>query len=408
MFTFKELQDEVKRRATLNQSGTQFDTAVKNVVNLSIRTIANLRLWRSLRRRDKFQTVASFSTGTASVSVGATSVTFVGANLITNNVQIGRRIKFSGSSTLFDITAITGENAATINLNYDGSEALSGGTFTILGQGMYNLPIQTSRPAILWHEAFDYVYPIEYVTDRAFMDSNIDLDDDQEPLIYRMWGEDWVINQPRTAGLINCVSSSTADTAAEVTIFGVVSGYPDSEKISLNGTTTVPTAKSFTSIERITKDSSTTGRVTVTSDSGNTSIAVLPAGNTTTGIQYKKIELFPYPDDVYQINVQYYKEPYKLVNDDDIHEIGSDFDNAIILLSTATLNGEQSKDKNVANFYSLYEKEIQMLTRKNVDKLDWLPRLQRWGDGQRSRAHGPHKSLSYMQLGSKFGPSSRY
>ena len=33
MMTFKDLQDEVKRRATMNEGGTQFNTAIKNIIN---------------------------------------------------------------------------------------------------------------------------------------------------------------------------------------------------------------------------------------------------------------------------------------------------------------------------------------------------------------------------------------
>ena len=33
MFLFKDIQDEIKRRATRDQGGTQFDTGIKNVAN---------------------------------------------------------------------------------------------------------------------------------------------------------------------------------------------------------------------------------------------------------------------------------------------------------------------------------------------------------------------------------------
>ncbi len=47
--TFKDLQDEVKRRATRDQGGTQFDTAVKNLINMSLIRIANESPWTALR-----------------------------------------------------------------------------------------------------------------------------------------------------------------------------------------------------------------------------------------------------------------------------------------------------------------------------------------------------------------------
>ena len=49
MFTFIDLVNEVKRRATRDQGGTQFDTAIKNVVNTSLFRVAREAPWRQLR-----------------------------------------------------------------------------------------------------------------------------------------------------------------------------------------------------------------------------------------------------------------------------------------------------------------------------------------------------------------------
>jgi hypothetical protein len=340
-------------------------------------------------------TVADFSTGTVSITNGLKALTFVGSNIVTAGVQIGRRIKIG--STLYEIDSITGENAATIKLPFAES-TVSGGTFTIMGQEFYNLPIQTSQPAILWTETDGYPEVLSYVTDRDWLETEIDYDDSDVPDMYRMWGEDCVQNQPRAASVMTSVSSTT-DTA-QVTFFGNVSGYPDSETITLNGITPVATTKSFTSIERITKDATTAGRVTITANAGTTTIAVLPVGDTANAYMYKKIQVFPLPDDIYEIHVAYYKEVQRLVGDDDIHELGQDFDEAIILLATAKLQAEQSKE-DVKTFFSMYENEIKILKRKNTDRLDWLPRL---GRPFSKGAAGFHPFLSYRQVGPKFGP----
>lgn len=57
MFTFKDLQDEVKRRALRNQAGTEYDEEIKNLLNTSLLRISREAKWRTLRRKTKFTTV---------------------------------------------------------------------------------------------------------------------------------------------------------------------------------------------------------------------------------------------------------------------------------------------------------------------------------------------------------------
>jgi len=406
--TFKDLQDEVKRRATRDQAGGNYDVAVKNLVNNSLFRIANETPWRPLRRENYFDTLPEFSTGTVSATPGSKSITFVGSNLITNGIITNRHIKINtGSRTLFKLASITGENAATLDEAYDGTVAVTNSGYIIYGQEVYNLPIQCGRVGMIWHEGFDVPYAMEYVTNRAFIESGCDWDDSDTPVAYWMWGEDWVITQPRQSSVLS-VSSSTVSDTGTITIFGTVSGYPDSEIISYGAVG----IKLFSSVERVVKSGPTIGRISVTSNAAAEIVAVLPAGDTTAGIKYQKVQLYPAPDQIYRINVVYYKEPFRLVNDNDIHELGQEFDECIILLATSKLQGEQSK-KDVETFAALFANELRVLRRKNADKLDHLPRRGRPsqafnGRGGFGSGHGPHPWLSYQQFGSKYGPSGWY
>ena len=402
--TFKDMQDEVKRRSTRNQGGSNFDTASKTLINNALLRLANEAPWRSLRRESSFDTVGEFTTGTVSATVGSKSITFSGSNLITNGILPGRRISFgSGSSTLHTIETITGENAATIDLVFDGTAALSGSTFTIFGQEVYNLPVQTGRVGMIWHEGFSYPYSMNYVTERKFIESGTDFDDSDTPVLYWMWGEDWAVEQPRQTSIISLVSSGTSDTGT-VTVFGNVSNLPDSETITINGTASSSGSKVFQSIERVVKGQSSIGRITLTANSGDDDIAILPVGDTTAGIKYKKVRVYPSPDAIYKINVVYYKEPFRMVNDSDVHELGQDFDESIILLATAKLQGEQSK-KDLDKFFTLYKDELHILRKKNADKLDFFPTRERPGQRGLGNRSGPHSRVSYNQFGSRFGPS---
>jgi hypothetical protein len=199
-------------------------------------------------------------------------------------------------------------------------------------------------------------------------------------------------------------SSVITDTSQAVTIFGTVSGYPDFEQVSLTGTAAAIGSKSFTMVERVVKDASTTGRITVDANSGNTTVAVLPVGDTTDGIQYRKVQLYPLPNSAFDINVWYYKDPYRLVNDYDIHELGQDFDEAIICLSVSKIKYETSQAEG-DKWFGLYKDELRTLRKTNTDKPDWLPTLKKPGSGRGDDLI--HPQLRASQVGSYFGIRTR-
>lgn len=379
-FTFSDLKAEVKRRATRDQGGTQFDIGIMNTINTSLWRVAREAKWRSLRRSTAFDTVTRYTTGTGAVAAtnGSKSITVTGATFLTNGIRIGRYVTFSGSQKYFKIATITGETTLTINENYDGTTTTTG-TYAILGQEEYVLPIQCSHQMFLWHKAYGYPCALTYSPSHQFYSSGATDTDENIPIAYRMWGQDSTLDRLRAASVVTVVSSSASDTSIPITVFGVVSGYPDYEVINTNGTTPAAGSKSFTSVERVVKSQSTAGRVTVTANTGSTTVSVLPVGNTTTAPVYSRIQLYPLPNAVIPINVNYYKLPFQLVNDGDVHELGEDFNEAIILLSVAKLKAEQNQ-KEDADFYKFYQDEISSLKKTNIDKPDWFPQLQRPND----------------------------
>lgn len=411
MLTFADLQSEVKRRATKDQGGTQFTTGIQNVINTSLFRIGREAPWRVLRRSTYFNTETSYSTGTGAVSVTASANTFsvTGATFITDNIQIGRKIKFGTDSGYYIIRTITSETAGTIDRLYGGTTSTTT-SYEILPTEQYNLPIQVNPTRdFLWHNAYGYPMQLEYTPEQDFRGYHVNDHTVAKPIAYRMWGNDMVITQPVTASVIRVVSSSASDTSKSITVFGIVSGYPDYEIIVTNGTSAVSGSKSFTSVERVSKAASTVGRITVDANSGADVIAVLPVGLTTLGIFYPKVQLYPLPDGIYPINVSYYKDPWGLVNDGDIHEFGQEFDEAIILLATAKIKYESSMKEDGDSFFSLYVDEIKSLKRTNCDKVDWYPTLRKPRDSRGNRGPRVGRWLSYLQIGSggNYGPSYR-
>lgn len=410
--TFSDLQSEVKRRATKNQGGTNFDAGIKNIINSSLFRLSREANWRSLRREGSFNTVASYTTGTGTLSIthNATTISAPSATLLNDGVNTGRWVKFDGSSTYYRISAISSNTVFTIDQVYSGTTSSTIG-YEVFPQEVYNLPIQCSHRMFLWHMAYGYPRQLDYVVEQDFYQSNVQRVYKAPPTHYHMWEGNMTIAQPKSASVVTISSSASGDTSVAVSVYGTVAGYPDMEIIntnSSNGTTSSAGSKLFTYIDRIVKTtaSTTTGRITATTDSGNTTVAVIPVGNITTGIQYKKVMLYPLPTAVYPINVLFYKDPYALVNAGDVHELGEEFDEALICLACSKIKAEEEIQAGATNFYQLYKDELVILRRTNVDKPDFFPTLR--GRTRYNRSGQIGRGLDYKQVGAYFGPPSYY
>ena len=401
----------MKRRATREQGGSQFDEATKNAINSSLFRICREAYWRQLRREDVIRTKTSYTTGSGSVSVTSdnTTVNVTGATFITDDVQVGRRVKLSSDSRYFFIRQITGETSFVMDYAY-GDTSHATATYEILPQDEYNLPIQCGHRMFLWHEDYGYPIQMQYVVDQDFFSSHgyrrfRHLTTKNIPVFYRMWGENMTIKSVLTPTTMSAFSSDSGDTTQDITVFGIANGYPDSETIRVNGASVVTGTTTFSSIDRIVKNASTDGRVTVTANGNTTNIyAVLPKGDITSGIMYKKIQVHPLPTRVFDLHVHYYKDPYRLVNDGDVHELGADFDEAIILLSVAKIKAETDQSE-AGSFLGLYQDELKSLKKVNVDKIDYFPSLRSPNRGQADRFL---PQVGYSQFGSQYGPSRRY
>lgn len=409
-FTFVDLQTEVLRRATKNQGGTQFTVGIKNAINTSMWRVAREARWRSLRRTATFNTVTTYNTGTGACSVthGSKNVTVTGATFLTDDVRIGRFIKIDGSAKYYTILTITGETTLTIDQNFDGTTSSTLG-YAIMPQQEYVLPIQIDHRAFLWHRQYGWPLQLSYVPAQDFYNAGVLDILTNIPCAYRMWGTSATLEDLKQGSVITIASSSSSDMSIAVTVFGTVSGYPDYEIITTNGsngTTAVVGLKTFTYIDRIVKNQNTVGRITCTANSANVTVGVLPVGSTTTGPYYSRVQLYPLPNSVFPVNVYYYKTPYQLINDGDVTELGEEFSEAIILLATCKLKAEQNQ-KEDADYFKLYQDEIASLKKTNVDKIDWFPKLMRPDGNNLQKFTG---GLRFAQIGGSgmYGPPGGY
>lgn len=501
-FTFQDLQSEVARRAVLNQSGSNYTTAIQNAINLSMWRIARDAKWRTLRRENSFNTITTYFNGVgtnltinamnalnyanntvawstgqgpASCSFGSNVFTINGATLISDGVQVGRWIKFDGSVYYFKIASITSETTGTLNQVYDGPTSTGLG-YAILPQETYTLPIQVGHSCFLWHRKYGMPKVMDYVPSFDFYKAGVLDILTNIPVTYRMWGVDAAIQQPIANSTLTYASTSSSDNPITITTFGKVNGFPDYETVTVTGTTPVTGSKSFTHVERIVKNQVTLGLINVTSNYtantysftvsgittppvvGNTytnngvtftisyvyvtgvagsmigkitatgsgapnasgtlaratgsgdstisfsvgtqqcvTVGTLPVGITTTGPMYTKIQMYPLPNWIFPIYVNYYKLPYQLVNANDVPELGEDFSEAIILLSVAKLKAEQNLTNDAMNFMQMFEKEIDSLKKTNLDKIDYKAILKRASESGATDSFTG--GLRYAQIG---------
>jgi hypothetical protein len=402
MLLFSDLVTQVKQNAIRNQGGTEFDSEIKAGINESIMRIARETMWINLRRTDTFDTKTSYTTGTGAVTVnnGSKAVTVTGATFLTDGIEVGRRCSLGGSQIKYTVKTITGETTFTVDINYDGTSSTTQ-SYKIWPKEEYTLPAQCGQLAFMYHEAFNYPYIMKYIPNLEFWQSSTTMFYSAIPIYYKTWISDMVLQSPIAPSVVTVSSSSASDVTQKVIVFGLVNGYPDQEALSLNGLTSVNGTKSFSKIDRIIKDSSSVGLITCTSNSAKVTLAVIPVGDNTAGIQYKKVSLWPLPSVVTPINVWYYKQPWRLVNDYDVHELGQEFDHAIVLLTTAKIRYQNSSTEG-NSFMAMYADEIKSLKKVNGDKLDFINVLKRPEDS-RFLGEGIHPQLLYRQLGGTFG-----
>ena len=404
MLTFKDLQDEVLRRAVRNQAGSEYTEEIKNVINTSLFRLAREAKWRCLRRVGQFTTKTSYTSGTNYVSVTnsstAVSLSANKYNLWTDKIELGRYVKFGTDGWFYKIKAVNSNTNLVLDMPYRGTTSTAT-TYEIMPQDQYNMPIQVDHRAFLWHEDFGYPYRMFYVPDQTFYDTRVILTQKYTPTHYRMWGEEMVKTQVPTATPLMVVSSSASDNTQQVTVHGKVGGNLSFETVTLGGTTATKTVLEFESVERVSKNSSTTGYISITSSRGSYDVMTLPMGDTTASVKYSKINIFALPTRAFNINVHYYKDPYRLVNDGDIHEMGQEFDEAIIMLSVAKVKFQDSQAEG-DRWVQLYQDEIKNLMKNNVDKIDWTPILKR--PSQDRTDPFVVKNLLYRQVGPSYGP----
>jgi hypothetical protein len=198
---------------------------------------------------------------------------------------------------------------------------------TVADQAKYGMPVACRK--VLEIEDTTNRKILYSLTTKRFVASYPGATETGTPELARPYGSYGVQAQPASAGIIKVVSDSTLDDGTGFTISVVgtdASGNPIREELEANGTTSVSSTLSFTTVDRVVKSpvsgTNFEGNITVKDVSNNT-LSVIPVW--WESVDYEWVEFQPTPSSAitYTIHGEARKPP--LVNAEDWPEIDLEF-----------------------------------------------------------------------------------
>jgi len=152
-----------------------------------------------------------------------------------------------------------------------------------------------------------------------------------------LWGRTEVQNQPSSASVIAVTSSSSSadDGKVSVKVRGVTTDGVTTETIACGSSGTLQ----FTKILKVTKIGTWQGTMTLTANAGTVTVLKLFAAEY--GRSYQQTFWLNIPDATETINYRFYRQPSPLVDDNDLLDIPTPFEDLIVydaLLDFATYN----------------------------------------------------------------------
>ena len=201
--------------------------------------------------------------------------------------------------------------------------------------------------------------PLEQVNEKEIEKADPDLNDTGSPSFYSLYGVSYIENQPTAASTISISSSSNTDTTQTVQVVGIVSGEEEAETETLSGTSPVTTTASFTSLIRIVKSGTTTGRVTATSNAGAvTNVTISPRKLLK---EMQPIYLWPTPDGAFTMRVRYLRNPIVMRDNNDVPDLPEKWHEVLLNLVLAEGHEFLYEFDRALQLRALVEKQIREL-----------------------------------------------
>lgn len=175
------------------------------------------------------------------------------------------------------------------------------------GTASYNLPKYVGEPSVIFNSLDHRLTNLTLHQFKKWLQGSTA---SGEPLYYVLFEMQGISAQVASATTLSISSSSALDVSQKVLIKGIVSGEVDMEEVSLSGTATVSTTKTFSSVLAISKSAETAGRITVLG--GATTIGIL--GPSESSIRNRAVLFYPTPDATYTLTIHSFGLPPLLTN----------------------------------------------------------------------------------------------
>lgn len=186
------------------------------------------------------------------------------------------------------------------------------------------------------------------------------------------------LNEPYQGSDNSSASYVLGDIYQRVTVLGYVSGQLTEEEVQLNGSTSVVTTKSFTSIVRLSKSDKTHGYITATSNSGAVTNGILDPGEMDLDIQ--TVKLYPVPAAVETISYECYITHPSLYKYSDSPLIPQEHHDILVIDLYIRLEEEWNKKEVSQNVISKRSELYQSMVAQDNNTDGWMMQQENYED----------------------------
>jgi len=246
---------------------------------------------------------------------------------------------------------------------------------TVSGTGDYVIAREVDRIALVRQTTS----PIKLVQipDEKFFNLVPDPTATGNPRLYRLWENDGVATRLAVADTIDVVSNAAGDagdSTLSVTVEGYSGGIWTKETYALNGTTKVSGSTTFDAREiYVSKQKDTTGTITVTENSGSTTLVTL--GPDERMARFKIMTLYPEPASAITIYLEYYTTIPTLENDSDVPIFNQKWHYIIRLGALSKVYQYLNKETEFAAMQNMYASSVRAMVEADKTNPDLVKRM---------------------------------
>lgn len=206
------------------------------------------------------------------------------------------------------------------------------------GTKTYALHPRFGHPLFFYNPTTDEY--LEEISPRGLLESGEDWQDGQvaEPERFMLTGVQKLLTQPTAAGVVTVTTTGgTESSGSSLIVTGIANGAVVTETLASGSSwSTLTGSQSFDVIEDITKvGTAWTRTITVTCNSQT----ILSLGAADYGVQYRTFELLADPTQSATIQYRFYRQPRQLVEDNDIPDLPSGFDDILVYGALIAMHG---------------------------------------------------------------------